>query len=404
MKKKIIAFLIKNNVSETDYNNFNFFFLKKFFFIKFIDISLLTFKKNYLNLKFINYKKIPNYKKIKNFNILNKVLSKVDFIFDLHQSFLSHKKILKNLDKSNFSNLKSITMINGQLPNFYNHNILNKINFLLTFIFYIIKYNKFLYLIKNIFKFLKNSFTLEKKLKKKYNFAYTYTLVDSDLSENIADNYLSNSKKIFIHYKDYEKHLFYKSIKKNYTNYAVFLDEAIFNHPDSYEFNIKNLNKINKNLIKLYFIDLCNFFNKFEKNTKIKIIIAGHPRSLKFNYAKFYENRKVIFNNTYELVRNSQLVFAHWSTSVNYAVILKKPIVFLNSKTMFNLGMFYNILSFALETGSRHICLDENYSDYKDFLKQDYTKYKYFFRKYIKSSKSRNISLWEEFNYQINKM
>ena len=46
---------------------------------------------------------------------------------------------------------------------------------------------------------------------------------------------------------------------------------------------------------------------------------------------KIFQGRKVIFNKTAELVANSMLVITHASESVNFAVMSKKKIIFLNS-------------------------------------------------------------------------
>ena len=58
-------------------------------------------------------------------------------------------------------------------------------------------------------------------------------------------------------------------------NYAVFLDEDLFNHRD-YKLNNKK-----KFVSKLYFNEINNFFNFFEKKFKIKIIVCLHPRTHK---------------------------------------------------------------------------------------------------------------------------
>ena len=403
MKKKTIIILFKHKITETEFANYNFLFLKNFFYVKFVDISYICFKKKFQNL-IKDHKKLPNLIKVKNFKDLNKTLLNVDYIFDLNDSFNLDKKLVKNLDKRIFKKIKSIFFLNSQLPSFFNLNKFNKIKFCLTFLFYIVKYKKFLYFLKIINKFFKIIFNYKKNLKKKYNFFYTYTLIDSWITEQIANNYFFKSKKIFVHNKDFERHLFSKFNKKSNRNYAVFLDQAMFDHPDSYLFNdIQHLTK--KEERDFYYKILNNFFDKFEKKTKLKIIIAAHPKRIKrkkIYIEKIFGTRKVVFNKTYNLVKNSKLVFAHNSTSVNYAIILKKPIVFINSELMFKLGLFNQILYYAIETGSRHLCIDRNFENYNFFIKKDLKNYKDYLNKYIKSSKSSNISFWKKLSTQIN--
>ena len=67
------------------------------------------------------------------------------------------------------------------------------------------------------------------------------------MSEKIADRYFINSKKIYVHYKDYERHLLRSNNKKYHNNYVVFLDEAIFNHPDNSELQSDNQLNLKRN-------------------------------------------------------------------------------------------------------------------------------------------------------------
>ena len=52
----------------------------------------------------------------------------------------------------------------------------------------------------------------------------------------------------------------------------------------------------------------------------MKVVIAAHPK-VEYKSNKF--NRKIYFNKTLQLIKNSNLVLAHMSTAINYAVIYK---------------------------------------------------------------------------------
>ena len=67
--------------------------------------NICLYKKKFQNL-IKDHKQLPNLIKVKNFEILNKILLNVDFIFDFNQSFLSDKKLAKNLDKEIFKKKK----------------------------------------------------------------------------------------------------------------------------------------------------------------------------------------------------------------------------------------------------------------------------------------------------------
>ena len=93
-----------------------------------------------------------------------------------------------------------------------------------------------------------------------------------------------------------------KLVKKRIIDdkYIVFLDEYIINHPD---FKILN-KKIDKE--KLYYQELNKFFNFIEKNFKLKVVIASHPRAdLEYNKIKFPKHN-VFIGNTPELMKYSE--------------------------------------------------------------------------------------------------
>ena len=110
--------------------------------------------------------------------------------------------------------------------------------------------------------------------------------------------------------------------------YIVFLDEYIINHPD---FKILN-KKIDKE--KLYYQELNKFFNFIEKKFKFKVVIASHPRAdLEYNKIKFPKHN-VFIGNTPQLMKYSEGCITHASTSVNFAVIFEKPILFITTNRM----------------------------------------------------------------------
>ena len=405
--KKVMAFLVKFKFTETEFTNLNLINLCKIFDVKFIDISRIFKKKIIILQSKIKIKKIF-YHNIITISDLKKKLLKVDYVFDFQQSINNNKIILNFFNKVKPKEFKVLCQTGGSLPNFFNHNNIQKIFFLFSFIFNVFKYRLFFKAIKNLKHYLKIFFlSLNKKKFSNYNFFYDYLLVANDVADKNADYYFNYSKKIYGHYKDYELHLLKINNEQYQNNYAVFIDEAIFNHPDNFEPLGGNRLNTKKN-IYLYFRDLNNFFDNFEKYTSTKIIIAAHPRSLDFDYENQdfdYENylngRKVIKHKTYELIKKSKLVFAHYSTSVSHAVMLKKPLIFLNSSLMFDIGYFTKILSYSIETGCKMIDIKNNNINYNNLFNQDLSLYKNYVNKFLKSSKSRNKNLWDIVNSKI---
>ncbi len=205
---------------------------------------------------------------------------------------------------------------------------------------------------------------------------------------------LEKSKVIAVNSVEYEKS------KKNDSNlsntikeeYAVFLDQYLPFHPD---INIIGNNSLDPNE---YYNDLNKFFKKIEDNFSLKVIIASHPKAEKYNEFNFFENRRVLFDATKELVKGCKFVVAHWSTSINYAIIFDKPIIFLLSdqiKKTWPTSYLYTIQLGQLLSQNTYN-LNENYFNFKINKLSNNTRIK-FIEDYIISSNSSNYNSSEIF-------
>ena len=80
-----------------------------------------------------------------------------------------------------------------------------------------------------------------------------------------------------------------------------------------------------------------HFFNRIEEKLSCKVIIAGHPAvEDRQSYCTYFNGRKVVYDNTMVLIKNSIATIAHFSTAVSYSVIFKKKIFFVFSEDMKN--------------------------------------------------------------------
>lgn len=404
MKKKIAVIVIyKFNLN--DYNTFNFKRLKKLFNVSFFDLSNIflrhkiivnPYKKNSVE------NKINNYFILKNLKDLGKKLKSFDYILDFTFLFLKNKfkrnKIKKYLYEVNkIKNIQKITILSGSIPNFFNHKLLDKLKFLLIILCFIFKSKKYSYLLFFIKKFFleknkKNNLITDNK------FYYDYVMISDIFWEKFTDSYFPRAKKVFTHYKDYEKYLFFRNNCKIITeDYFVFLDEDLFDHPDNFSFYQSFLIKHKEKLKKKYFYLVNKFFYKFEKTTGLKIIIAAHPKNLNTQESNDYCNRSFIKNKTFELIKNSKGVFAHSSTSVSMAVLLNKPLFFLYSKIMFDLGNVTKILSFAIETKAQFINIDLNNINFLELVKKRIkNNYNSYISRYIRYIPSEKFSMWDK--------
>lgn len=148
---------------------------------------------------------------------------------------------------------------------------------------------------------------------------------------NIKDvnRYLSSSA--LVHRTDIINHPDYERFRSNNNppiiqgEYIVFCDTYFPYHPDLVTFyNCKNLpdGRAYQNTLKC-------FFDYLEDKYKMPVIIAAHPKA---DYeGGEYGNRRIIQNNTDNLVLNSNIVVQHASNSVSYAILKNKPIVFVTT-------------------------------------------------------------------------
>jgi hypothetical protein len=157
---------------------------------------------------------------------------------------------------------------------------------------------------------------LEKRSYKPTSIIYTY----------LGGEKVKEKKDIISHSLDYNFFLANVNNKEKLVDgdYAVFLDggEAGYSHPD---LTIRGMDELIS--FENYFREVNEYFDFFESQYKIPVVIATHPRVA--YQGSEYKGRKMIKNSTYNLVKNSKLILAHYSTAINFAVIHKKPIFIL---------------------------------------------------------------------------
>lgn len=198
---------------------------------------------------------------------------------------------------------------------------------------------------------------------------------------------LSKKKFIYTHSSDYETFLNSRKNKKKFNSikYAVFLDEDMPDHPD-----YKNMGRegpISKNE---YYKIINKFFKDLEKTLNVKILIALHPRSNKSESKRLFGKFQIIQNRTVELVKKSEFVLAHVSTSLSYAILCKKKIIILTSNTLNSSWIGNEISMYHKAIGGIFLNLDKyNLSNLKK-LRVNKTKYKNYINNFLKHPKSKD--------------
>ena len=144
------------------------------------------------------------------------------------------------------------------------------------------------------------------------------------------------------------------------------------------------------------------FFDKFEKKFQTKIIIAGHPNTKKTH--DFFNKRKIFYNKTAQLVKKCKYVISHHSTSVSYAVLSYKPIIFIYNKQMNDTYEKKEIENFSKSLNRDNPFLIEDFNkkkmiSVKKISKRAYNNFKY---RYIVSESVKNKISFKIIEEKIN--
>jgi len=172
------------------------------------------------------------------------------------------------------------------------------------------------------------------------------------------------------------------------SEFIVFLDEAVTHHSD-YDHSGTDPDCDEK----FYYEEINNFFDQIEIEMGYEVVIAAHPKSEYKNKGDLFNNRKIIYGKTVELVSNSKLVLLHASTSVNFAIIYRKPLIYLTSLSYSSeFRRKINLRASKLNLTPITLPLNEkesiNYSS-------NFEKYEDYFKSYIKYPGSSNKLFWD---------
>lgn len=355
--------------TKRDYLRYGFDDIKKSFNLEFISVIKITNNKFFLQNK-KNYQNKLNQKYFKSINELNFFLEKKNNI-KLIIDFMSINKknySIRNIFKK--SKIKILRYQTGTLP--------EKIYFRSTR--KLIKDLNLLALIRKIYNYLYNLFIIKINY-----FIFDYILVCG----LTADNKYSRNK-IYAHSHDYEIYLRTKKNKNNQKKkIAVFLDEMV---PDAPDYNLFGLKKPIK--YKSYWVGIADILKKLEKKLKIKIVISLHPKNKKKNL--YLKNFEIIKNQTHQLVNDCSLVIMHATTAINYAILNKKPVLFIKSENYSWLTDRINV--FQKTINGPILNLEKNFNtqiDIKNIFKIDKIKYDEYIKNYIKHPLSKNKRLGE---------
>jgi hypothetical protein len=147
--------------------------------------------------------------------------------------------------------------------------------------------------------------------------------------------------RIYAHSFDYDLFLRERALPAKPLHSAVFLDQNLAVNGDRLVTGSSPCVSEER-----YFVALNRFFDRFELITGCSVIIAARPRTEYGDVTRLFGHRSVVFGKTPELVRNARLVFAHYSTAISFAVMLRRPVVLLTNEEMLSSKRQQNVDAF----------------------------------------------------------
>jgi hypothetical protein len=181
---------------------------------------------------------------------------------------------------------------------------------------------------------------------------------------------------------------------------AVFLDDYVPFHPEWVLFGEEKPVTAER-----YLTSINKFFDHIEKEQNLKVVIAAHPSSDYSDKPGSYGNRMIYYGKTVGCVRSSKFVIAHSSTAINFAVVYRKPIIFILTDELVGKKDSVYIDIFASWFGKKPINIDSPYSiDWKKELTVDENKYKVFQNTFIKKQNTKEEYSWKTLINKLKEM
>jgi hypothetical protein len=166
----------------------------------------------------------------------------------------------------------------------------------------------------------------------------------------------------------------FSEVQKNYNklnqNNIVFLDENLIHHPD---FEILSEERIENG--EHYIKSLEAFLTRLGRSKSLSPKIALHPRTKVNSFSNKIESR---IYETLNLVKESEIVVAHASTSIHYAIILNKSLLLTTTNELNKISRIRFIEPYSEELNIPIINIDE-FNDFENIdsyiNKSEYRKY-----------------------------
>jgi hypothetical protein len=170
---------------------------------------------------------------------------------------------------------------------------------------------------------------------------------------------------------------------------CVFLDMNLTAHPDIKILGLPGVDGVR------YIDSMNHLFDAIEQDTGYEVVIAAHPSTAHDD--SVYRGRRIVHGKTAELVSRSRCVISHASTAVGYAVLWRKPALFVTTDEMVRAGYALDVAAIATALGSalRNVDHWTPNSREEDYLKVSESDYESYEREFLFSPESRTRSSWD---------
>lgn len=132
---------------------------------------------------------------------------------------------------------------------------------------------------------------------------------------------------------------------------------------------------------------LVRFFTLLERETNLIVEIAGHYKSNHLSPSPIFGGRNVVYGRTREMVEECEYVITRCSTAISYAVLYRKPVLFIYSNQLIgDLEVMRHIFGMADMLGTKPINIDLFSGDINDYLRVDEARYANYEQEVLTSS------------------
>ena len=174
--------------------------------------------------------------------------------------------------------------------------------------------------------------------------------------------------------------------------YGIFLDQCLPTLSDAVlrekKFGIKNPITAER-----YYPTLQRFFAHVEQITGRSVVFAAHPKTDPQVIQHYFPDRPCFIGKSAALARHCQFAITHFSTSLNFAVLFHKPIIFCRTAEM--QGNPYEQQAAYLAQLLDRPLIDAEAPTNRSVQAVNETAYQQFIHKYIKEAGTPPESTWQ---------